>query len=282
MKLNEWLLTIVQPLFEKKEDADLFVSASSLKDIDVPDDVAAKFNTKFLTRERAMTDEEIVKKFNVDARGRVFDSVDLKLKKLLPKLSTEDQAAIEAEKNTLLKLEMLDKALDNLNKNDDIKKINEGWRKKEEDLHTKIKALEDTVKEKDTNFTTQVKEVKLDYALRNKLFGIELAPEFATDTHKNFLADSTISSLKKNYVFEFDEKDPAIIHLRKNVDGQITDVFEGNNKITLDDLLKKQYDPYIKKSTGGGDNRNQPPIKKNVIPSDKPLDLYDRMKIGAG
>ena len=61
MKLNEWLLPIATALFEKKEDADLFVSASALKDIEVPDDVAAKFNQKFLTRERAFTDEDIVK-----------------------------------------------------------------------------------------------------------------------------------------------------------------------------------------------------------------------------
>lgn len=277
MKLNEFLGSVVTPLFDKKEEADLFVSASAFKDIDIPDEVAAKFNSKFLTRDRAMSDEELVKKFNIDARGRVFDSVDLKLKKLMPKLSAEDQAAIAAEPNTLLKLEMLDKALDNLAKNDDVKKVNEAWRKKEEDFHAKIKGLEDTIKEKDGNFGKQIKEVKLDYALKNKLMAFELAPEFATDKHRNFLADSTINSLKKNFVLEFDDKDQQIIHLRKNVDGQITDVFEGNTKVTLDDLLKKEYEPYIKKSAGGTGDNNQPPAKKQIqIPTDGPKDLYQR------
>lgn len=282
MKLNEFLSPIASQLFEKKEEADLFVSASALKDIEVPDEVAAKFNQKFLTRERAFTDEDIVKKFNIDARGRVFDSVDLKIKKFVGKLSAEDQAAIAAEPNTLLKLELLDKALDNLGKNDDVKKINEQWRKREEELHQKIKGLEDVVKEKDNNFAKQVKDIQIDYALKNKLYGFQLAPEFDTEEHKNFLADSTISSLKKNFLVELDEKDPSILHLRKNVDGQITEVFEGNTKVTLDDHLKKKYEPYLKKSTAGapGDNKAPQPTTSKVTvsaPSDRPVTLRDKM-----
>lgn len=284
MKLNEWLLPIISQLFEKREDADLFVSASALKDIDVPDDVAAKFNQKFLTRERAFTDEDIVKKFNIDARGRVFDSVDLKIKKFLPKLSAEDQAIIAAEPNTLLKLEILDKALDNLGKNDDVKKINEQWRKREEDLHEKIKGLEDVVKQKDGNFAKQVKDIQIDYALKNKLYGFQLAPEFDTEEHKNFLAESTINSLKKNFLVELDEKDPSILHLRKNVDGQITEVFEGNTKVTLEDHLKKKYEPYLKKSNGGQGDKSTPPPASKVpasAPTDRPLTLREKMQAAA-
>lgn len=279
MKLNEWLLPIVSQLFDKKDDAELFVSASALKDMDVPDDVAAKFNQKFLTRERAFTDEDIVKKFNIDARGRVFDSVDLKIKKFITKLSAEDQAAISSEPNTLLKLELLDKALDNLGKNEDVKKINENWRKREEELHEKIKSLEDGVKQKDSNFAKQVKDIQIDYALKNKLYGFQLATEFDTEEHKNFLAESTINSLKKNYLVELDEKDPSILHLRKNVDGQITEVFEGNTKVTLEDHLKKKYEPYLKKSNGTGDKTTTPPASKvpASAPTDRPITLREKM-----
>jgi len=280
MKLNEWLLPIVSALFEKKEDADLFVSASALKDIEVPDEVAAKFNQKFLTKERAFTDEDIVKKFNIDARGRVFDSVDLKIKKFVGKLSAEDQAAINAEPNTLLKLELLDKALDNLGKNEDVKKINEQWRKREEELHEKIKGLEDGIKEKDNNFAKQVKEIQVDYALKNKLAGFQLAPEFDTEEHKGFLTESTINSLKKNFLVELDEKDPSILHLRKNVDGQITEVFEGNTKVTLEDHLRKKLEPYLKKSEGAGDKSKTPPPSTKVpaaAPSDRPVTLREKM-----
>lgn len=278
MKLNEWLSSIVTPLFEKKEDADLFTAASSLKEIEVPDDVAAKFNQKFLTRERAFTDEDIVKKFNIDARGRVFDSVDLKIKKFLPKLSAEDQAIIAAEPNTLLKLELMDKAIDNLGKNEDVKKINEQWRKREEELHEKIKGLEGVVKEKDTTFASKEKEIRTDYALRMKVGGFELAPEFNTEEHKNFLAESTINSLKKNFLVELDEKDQTILHLRKNVDGQITEVFEGNTKVTLDDLLKKKYEPYVKKSTADTGNKSTPSTTKAPLNDQPAVTLRDKMR----
>jgi hypothetical protein len=283
MKLNEFLLGVVTPLFEKKDDAELFVSASALKDIEVPDDVAAKFNTKFLTRERALSDEQILAKVNKDSRGRVFDSVDLKLKKFISKLSQEDQDAINNEPNTLLKLELLDKAIDNVAKTQDTAKISEAARKREEELHKQIEGLTKTISEKDVNLQRQVKEVKLDYALRNKAFGIELAPEFATDKHKNFLADSTIADLKKKYLLEFDESDQSIIHLRKNVDGVIADVFEGNTKVTLDDVLKKEYEPYTKKSTAGDTNKTQQQQQKAQpqLPSDGPKDLYTRMREAA-
>lgn len=279
MKLNEWLLPVVTPLFGKKEDAELFTAASALKDIEIPDDVAAKFSQTFLTRERALTDEQILNKVNKDARGRVFDSVDVKLKKIFPKLSQEDQEAINAEPNTLLKLELFEKAIDNLSKTQDSAKISEAARKKEEELQREIKQLKETVSEKDRYLLEKVKDVKLNYALKNKAFGIELAPEFSTDKHKNFLADSTISSLKKNFVLEFDEKDESIIHLRKNVDGVITDVFEGNNKVTLDDFLKKEYEPYTKKSTAGDNNNGKEPAQKKQIPipTDGPKDLRSRM-----
>lgn len=283
MKFREWLLPIVSPLFKKKEEAELFVSASGF-DVDIPDETAAEFTKTYLTRERALSDEHILEKVNKDSRGRVFASVDLKLENgVISKLAKEDQDAINAEKNTLLKVEMLGKALDNLAKNDDVKKANEAARKKEEELRGQIKTLEETVSKKDSIFAKQVNEVKLDYALRNKVLGFELAPEFSVDKHKNFLADSTIASLKKNFVLEFDEKDASIIHLRKTVDGQIVDHFEGNVKQTLDDVLKKEYDPYIKKSTAGDSPDQQTPQKQTIkLPTDKPLTLEDRRLAAAG
>jgi hypothetical protein len=281
MKFNEWITSVVTPLFKTKEEADLFASASAFKDIEIPDEVAAKFNQTFLTRERALSDEQILAKVNKDARGRVFDSVDLKLKKFIPKLSQEDQDAINTETNTLLKLELFDKAIDNLSKTQDTAKISEAARKVQDELHAKIKEMEKTISDKDLNLQQQVKGVKLDYALRNKANKFELAPEFATDKHKTFLADSTINSLKKDFILEFDEKDESIIHLRKNVDGVITDVFEGNTKLTLDDLLKKEYEPYIKKNTSGDNTTQQQQKQTQKLPTDGPKDLYQRMREAA-
>lgn len=276
IKLTDWLKEIIAPIVDKPEDAELFFAASDLKAVELPDDMVAKFNQKYLTRERALTDEEIIKKFSLDAKGKVFGSIDLKINHLKGKLSQEDQDAIDAEKNTLIKMDLLNKALDNLGgKSEDVKKINEAFRKKESEWHEKISSLENTLKEKDATFGKEIQGVKLDYALRSKVAGFKLAPEFSADKHKDFLAESTINNLKKNFKLEFDEKDQSIIHLRKEVDGVITDVYEGNKKLTLNDVLQKEYEPYIAKSTPG---HTPPPERpKAELPTDRPVTLRDRI-----
>jgi len=281
MKLTDWLKQVILPLVKSPEDADLFLSASDLKAVEVSEDMQKAFTDKYLTRDRAVADEEIMRKLTLEARGRVFDSVDLKLKKVKALLSQEDQDLIDNEKNTLLKLDLLEKAIQNVGsgKSDDVKKVNDAYRKKEAEFHEKITALEDTLKQKDANFGKQIKDVKLDYALRTMVAGFELAPEFASEEHRNFLAESTIHSLKQNYKVEFDEKDERVLHLRKEVDGATTDVYEGNTKVGLTDVLKKKYEPYLKKSAGAGNGGHNPPPekKKQELPTDRPLTLKDRM-----
>lgn len=276
MKLKEWLKTIILPLVEKPEDADLFLAASDLKEVEVTDDLAKAFTTKYLTRERALTDEDILKKVQIGARGMVFDSVDLKLKHLINKLTPDDQAIINSEPNTLLKLEKLSTALDNLAKNEDVKKASEAFRKKEEEFHKKISDLEGTIKEKDSNFAKQLSGHKVDYFLRNKVAGLKLAPEFASDKHKEFLAASTIDLLKKSYHLEYDEASQSV-PLRKSVEGALVDVYEGNTKLTLDDVLKKEYEPYIEKNNSGGKpdttHKPQQPVVRAPL-SDQPT-LHD-------
>lgn len=281
MKLKDWLKTIITPLVATDKDADLFLSASDLKEVEVSDDMQKAFTKTYLTRDSALSDAELAAKFSKDAKGLVFGSVDQKLKKhILPLLEEEDQKLILAESNTLTRIEMLEKSLAGLSKNDDIKKISAKAREKEQELHDKIIALEGTIKKKDETATQQIGAVKMDYALRTKVFGVDLAPEFGTDTHKTFLADSIISKIKKNYIPQFDEKDESIIHLRRDVEGVVKDVFEDNKKVTLDDVLKKEYEPYTKKSSAG--QEHTPPKKQEVqLPNDRPLTVQDRRRAAA-
>ncbi len=282
MKLTEWLKGIILTIVEKPEDADLFLSASDLKAVEISDDMQKAFNAKYLTRERALTDEDILKDLNKKARGLILDLADARVKKIIPLLSEDDQRILNAEQNTLTKLELIANAIPNLSKNDDVKKASEAFRKKESDLHEKISSLEDTVKKKDAIFDKQIKDVKLDYALRTLVAGFELAPEFASEEHRNFLAESTIHSLKQNYKVEFDEKDERVLHLRKEVDGATTDVYEGNTKIGLSDVLKKKYEPYLKKSAGsnGSEGKTKPETRKTVeLPTDRPITLREKMEL---
>lgn len=290
MRLTDWLKTIIVPLMAKPEDAELFLAASDLKAVDVTDEMVSKFNATYLTRERAFTDEELVKRFNKEARGMVFGSVDQKIKKLTPFISVEDKAAIDAEPDTLKKLEILERALPNLGKSgtddDKVKQISEAARKKEKELHDTNEALTKKLSDLEKGFESKLKDAKLDYNLRTKVMGFELAPEFSEDKRKNFLAESTISRLKQEYVLEFDENNPSTIHLRKNIDGAVKDVYEGNKLVTLEDVLKKDYEPFLKKSNGAdaGHNQQQKPITTTPL-TDQPAQggtLRDMIRANAG
>jgi len=290
MKLTDWLKQVILPLVEKPEDADLFLAASDLKAVDVSEDMIKAFNSKYLTRERAFTDEELVKRFHKDARGMVFGSVDQKIKKLLPFLNADDAARITAETDTLKKLEIIEAAMPSLSKSsstdeEKIKQINEAARKKEKELHDQNELLTKEINNLKSGFDSKLKDAKLDYNLRTKVMGFELAPEFSEEKRKNFLAESTINRLKQEYVLEYDESNPSTIHLRKNIDGAVKDVYEGNKIVTLEDVLKKEYDPFSKKSNGS-DGHNPPPAARPTPLSDQPLPagatLRDRILASAG
>lgn len=284
MKLTEWLKTVLLPVVEKPEDADLILAASDLKAVEIPEEIQKAFGEKYLTRERAMSDEKIIRELDKKAKGQILDMVDARVKKIIPLLSEEDQKLLALESSSLNKLEILANAIPNLSKNEDVKKASEVFRKKEAELHEKISSLEASVKQKDANFDKQIKDVKLDYALRTMLANFELAPEFSSEKHKNFLADSTIHFLKSNYKVEFDEKDERVLHLRKEVNGATTDVYEGNVKQTLTDVLKKEYEPYLKKSEGAGkgDKQNPEPRKQQQLPTDRSLTLREKMAAANG
>lgn len=291
MKLPDWLKTILVTIVEKPEDADLFLAASNLKDVEVSDDMIKAFNSKYLTRERAFTDEQLVKKFNIDAKGLVYGSVDQQIKKLLPFLSPEDQLAINSESNTLKKFEILERVLPTLGKSgndeDKVKQISEAARKKEKDLHDQNEKLTLEINNLKSGFESKLKDAKLDYNLRTKVMGFDLAPEFSDEKRKNFLADSTITRLKQEFVLEFDETNPSTIHLRKNIDGAVKDVYEGNKIVTLEDVLKKDYEPFLKKSNGaeGAGGHNQQQELKSTPLNDQPIPagvtLRDMIKANA-
>lgn len=282
MKLKEWLKSVMGPVFTKPEELDTFLSASDMKEIEVPEEIQKAFNTKYMTLDRAMADENVLRQVQKNVRGMVFGSVDQKLKKLLPKLSAEDQEKINAENDTLVKLELFDKALDNISKSEDVKKVNEVFRKKEEELHEQIKGLSTQLSEREKNFKEEVKNVKLDFALRQRVAGFKLAPEFDNEKHRNYLAEMVTHTIKKQYALDFDEKEPSNILLRKNVDGALTDVYDGNTKLTIDSVLQKEYEPYVLKNNSGNPPPNPDTPRTQHVPTGeaKPVTLRDMQRTG--
>ncbi len=264
MKRNDFLKSILAKSFTNAEELEAFLADTSA---DVPDQAVSIFNFNYLTRDRAINDEGILKSVNTSLKAQNFGAIDNRIDKLLPKLSPEDQALIQAEKNTLTRMELVNSAIDNLSKGKDTEEVSKTFRKLEHDYKEKIKGLETTIVEKDATFEKRIKDNQLDFSLMGMVSEIELAPEYQDERLKKPLHKDLIDRIKKKYVLQFDEKEPTTILLRQNVEGLVKEVYEGNNVVTLPDLLKKELDPFIKKSNAGDTTTT---VIKKVIPSDKP------------
>ena len=215
MKLNEWLLPVVTPLLVRKKMR-TFHSRLSTQGHRNSWRCSREILASVPDRERALTDEQILNKVNKDARGRVFDSVD-EAEKIFPNFHKKIRMLSTLNLIRFWNSNCL-KRQSTTCQNTGHKKISEAARKKKKSFNARSSSWKKLCPKR-RRFAEQGKGSQTRLCAKNKAFGIELAPEFATDKHKNFLADSTISSLKKNFVLEFDEKDQSIIHLRKNVDG---------------------------------------------------------------
>lgn len=291
VKASDFLRSILDPLKLNNQEIEAALSASGLKDIEFPDAVKDEFNKGYFTFDRAASNEQVLAK----ARGAVFTQTEDRIKKAIRgKLKEEDQKEFDEKTKLFDLIDFLPKAMDNLAAapTEDVKKVQEVWRKKESEYHVQIKTLEDDAKKAAEAKQAEVESIKMDYVLRSKIHGIELAPEYSSDKIKQSLANSNIDFLKKNFVLEFDPKNPSVVNLRKSVDGAIVDVYEYEGKtkddkkaFTLDDVVNKLYDEFTKKNNtdgGSGKDKDKPAPPKFTPPTDRPLSLSDMHKQAAG
>lgn len=285
MKLSDFLKSTIDPLQIKNNDLEAALQASALREIEIPDEVKDKFDRTYFTKDRALNDEDINRSLQKEARGYVFGSIDQKLMKLFPMLNEEDVAEINNEKNTLVKVDLLNKAIQKIKEsghNEDAKKASARAREIESQLRAELDKLQKDLVNKDEAFKKERSKIELNYALREKIKSVKLAPEFDSDARKKeFLANSTIDTLTKNFVLEFDETNRSDIKLLKDVDGHLKEVFEGNTKITLDQLIAKELEPFTQKSNAGATQTQNTPAETFKTPSDKPLTLRDMQMAGA-
>lgn len=282
MKVSELLKHIIDPLGIKNNDLEAALQASGLREIEIPDEVKDKFDRNYFTKERALNDEEINKALMFQATGKAYGSVDYKLEKIFPLLEEDDAKKIAETKSTLDRLSLLQEAITKLksngHSNEDVKKVSQKAREIEEQLRKEKAELEKALSDTKDSFAKQLKDEKMVFALKNQLKSFTLAPEFAADqVRRDFLENSTIDKLRKTYQLEFDEANGSDIKLLKNVEGHLKEVYEGNKKITLSDVMAKELEPFIQKS-----NTQAPPTptqqKPFEIPSDKPVTLRDMQR----
>ena len=283
-KVNEFLRTVFEATEIKNNDLEAALQASGLKEVELPDEVVKKFNDFYMTPDRAMSDPEITKKLKTKHWGYFADTVEKEFKaivNLLPEeFKTKYYGIPQDQVNGIYdRLKILQEGVASVNVNgstDDIKKVKDTHRKEVEALNEAIKQQKEKAENQVKEFESTKKSIALDFALRQKVSGFKLGADFDKPKIKDVIINSTIESLKKDYKLDL-ENDTILF--RNKEDG---DVYEGNQKVTLEKFLEKELEPYTVKSNAG----TPPPTAPNSapsyqMPSDKPKTLQDMIKAGA-
>lgn len=259
MKLKDYFTKLRDQAKIKNEELDKFIE--TVGDGEIPDPVFTLIEDNFLTRDRAKTDSKIESHFKANA----LSGIDHRIEEILPDLPIFNAADIRNEKNTYRKVELLkdgiNGALEKVKKekpsNDEKVKaaeaaLQEAATKAQKDKETYEKALQD----ERLRLTSEVKGVKLNYALKERIGKFKLADEFEED--RDTVTDVILTKIGKN-VLDFDDKGEIVVY---EVDG--TGVrkpkFNGNDQVNIDKLLEEATKPYIKKNNGddagGQDTKN--------------------------
>lgn len=229
-------------------DLETVLSASTLAEIDIPDEAENHINANLLTRDRAMNDPDVVKRARTEAKGFFMDLVDDKLKMFLPKLPDDVQAAIKNEKDTLKKIELIKGVLDKADPTA-AGKVTEAARKTEEELRRQLVDWEKKAKDMETAHAAQINDIKLVTIVKSKIFSRNIDKPFAHI--KDTIADGIINNIRSK--FKLGLENNSSVGLFQEVDGALKDVYENNNtKLTLDVVLDRELEPFIVKNNNGG------------------------------
>lgn len=270
MKLKDFLQKTFEQGDVRGDDVAAVLGASALAELELPDAAVAKFNESYLTRSRAENDPEIVKKIKLSSKAEILDTVDKEIAKLFPLIDGGKASEIEKNQNTFKKLELLTDAINDTVKNSksskdkDVQKVEDEWA-------GKMKAFEAAKKAEIEALRKQNEESKLDFVLKTKLLTFEYADAFSA--LKEPLTETIITKIKSTQVngspitLELDAS--GSLNVRHSIDGTLRDVYtNGNEKLTIDNLIAPQVEPFIKKSTGKG-NETQTGVKTQTTVIDQ-------------
>lgn len=270
MKLKDWLSQILPTATFTDADLPVVLSASALNDIEMPDAVVSKFNTHYMTPDRAANDTGVMNAVKGKIWGRMADEIEREFKNFLPHISQEYQDRYNAipkdqKDGIYARAQILSEAVGKISdskQTDDVKQAAEKFRAKEKELRDQVAAMEKKTKELEEGFTSKLSDYKIDFELRKKYQ--DWIPKLdqsilKTDKQREFLINQNIADLRENFILEFDKDNAAQINFLKK---DRTAYYEGNDLVSLDQYIEKQLDEFTVKNPGG---TTQTPATKKVI-----------------
>ncbi len=250
MKLTDFLKRVLSEA--KAPDVDLTTLPEEL-----PDEVVAAYEKNLLTLERAMADPDLTKTMKNRAFKDLNDGWDKDFNAFAEGLDADTAAKIKGEKFTRTKWALISDAFKKGTDDDKFK----GVRKEIENLNNVVRDKDAMISQIKAEADGKLLDFKKDYMLNEKLSTLDIAEPYLPLKH--MIKDELIKKLNQKSVILALEND-ALVPRRKSDTGELLDYYEANTRVGLDELLTKELDAFLKKSSGGSSNGD---TKKKIIPT---------------
>lgn len=245
----------------------------SIPDFEVPDDVAAAFEEKFFTFERASAHKDIHAKI----KREVLNPVDNELAALFdgPLKGHVDpmmEAEFKQDGNSYKKLKALQKLIPDVIEKVKAKPVlDEDSKKKLAEYERNIQEMTQKFSQAEKTYNEQLAaqkaesekhlhDYKLDIELQNRGNKFTLAEAY--EQNRKDLTNMLLNGIKTSNALK-------LVEVNGQTEIQVLDEhgktkFNGNSPVTIDSLLEEKYKPFLKQSNGGAGNQNrQDPPPRN-------------------
>lgn len=238
--------------FIKKVLTEAGVSAEKLATVtedEIGEEFIGAYTSNLLTRERAIMDDGVNKKMHAKFYALISDGFDKDFTAYAEaNLAKEITEQIKAEPVTRNKWDLLKRNLPTGAVTDEKLKV----------VRAEIATLHEALKAKDIEFTTFKTQAdqKVTNFQKDFMLGQELSKLDISDTAKQFLTpkqiqDQFVEKLAPKGILIALENN-ALVPRVKNAEGTMLDLYEGNQKLTLQDLMKRELANILKQSAGTG------------------------------
>lgn len=249
MKAIDFVKRVLQ---ESKVDLTKLGLTDITPETDLPEEAINSYSTNLLTRERAESDPDLSKTMQARAFKALNDGWDKDFEAFaesnLPKEVTDK---IKGEKFTRNKWDIIRQ---NLKVTSD--EGGKAARAEIEKLNQALREREAAIAATKAEYEGKLTEFQKTFLLNQEFSKLELADAYAKPLVRDSIFNGMVGELsKKGIIFTLDNG--QLSPKRKSETGELLDVYEANEKVGLDSLLKKELKDYLKQSQGGGGNQQQ-------------------------
>lgn len=268
MKTKDFFKQLAASAGIQNADLELFLAASTIPE-DLPDSFNSEVQNKYLTRERALNDANIVAELQKKSNKSAYETFDQKSLDFLPFIADQELInKIKSETQSFQKWDLIKAGLKSTFDGIEEKtkgKVNQDANKILEEKTKEIKALQDAHKIEKDSLETKLKDTFINSKLKEKALAYNFADPYKP--LKESIADLVVGNIKKGYKVALDDK--GDIKLFMPAGDSWVEAFDNNEKVTIDKLLEKETKQFIAVSNGQSKEKEKATYIPEVVDRSK-------------